>query len=265
MLDDLVAGAREDAAARRAVRPLAEVERAALAAPAALDVLEALAPAERVKIIAEIKRASPSRGDLAPIEHPASLALSYQTGGASAISVLTEARRFGGSLDDLEQVRAAVSVPVLRKDFVSEPYQVLEARAAGADLVLLIVAALEQQPLAELHALVEQLGMTALVETHSADEVQRALDVGAQVVGVNARDLSTFELDRDLFGSLADAIPSGVVRVAESAVREPADVAHYRAAGADVVLVGEALVTGDDPVAAIEAFRLAGAVSESAE
>jgi indole-3-glycerol phosphate synthase len=162
-------------------------------------------------------------------------------------------------------VRAAVSIPVLRKDFVSDPYQVLEARASGADLVLLIVAALEQGRLRELHALVEDLGMTALVETHSHDEVQRALDVGAQVVGVNARDLSTFELDRDLFGTLADAIPSGVVRVAESAVREPADVARYRAAGADVVLVGEALVTGDDPVAAIEAFRLAAAPAEGAE
>jgi indole-3-glycerol phosphate synthase len=265
VLDDLVAGALEDATARRVDRPLAEVERAAVAAPPALDALAALAPADRVKIIAEIKRASPSRGSLAPIEDPASLALSYQTGGASAISVLTEQRRFGGSLDDLEQVRAAVSIPVLRKDFVSDPYQVLEARAAGADLVLLIVAALEQARLRELHALVEQLGMTALVETHSADEVQRALDVGAQVVGVNARDLSTFELDRDLFGSLAAAIPSGVIRVAESAVREPADVARYRAAGADVVLVGEALVTGDDPVAAIEAFRLASPAPEGAE
>ncbi|MGN6326255.1 indole-3-glycerol phosphate synthase TrpC [Pseudolysinimonas sp.] len=258
MLSDLVAGAREDAAARRAVRPLADVERDALAAPDAIDAVAALAPAESVKIIAEIKRASPSRGSLAAITDPAALAVSYQTGGASAISVLTEQRRFGGSLSDLEHVRAAVSIPVLRKDFIAEPYQVFEARAAGADLVLLIVAALEQERLVELHTLVQELGMTALVETHSADEVQRALDVGGQVVGVNARDLSTFELDRDLFGSLADAIPSGVVRVAESAVREPADVAHYRAAGADVVLVGEALVTGDDPVAAIEAFRRAG-------
>ncbi|GAA2084941.1 indole-3-glycerol phosphate synthase TrpC [Pseudolysinimonas kribbensis] len=255
MLDDLVAGAREDAAARRVDRPLEQVERDALDAPPALDAVAALAPSDRVKIIAEIKRASPSRGPLAAITEPAALAVSYQTGGASAISVLTEQRRFHGSLADLEQVRAAVEIPVLRKDFVTEPYQVLEARAAGADLVLLIVAALEQQQLLALHALVHQLGMTALVETHSADEVQRALDVGAQVVGVNARDLATFELDRELFGSLADAIPSGVIRVAESAVREPADVAHYRAAGADVVLAGEALVTGDDPVAAIEAFR----------
>jgi indole-3-glycerol phosphate synthase len=255
VLDDLVAGAREDAAARRADRPLEQLEREALDAPDPLDAVAALAPADRVKIIAEIKRASPSRGELAAIGDPAALAVSYQTGGASAISVLTEGRRFGGSLADLAQVRAAVEIPVLRKDFVTEPYQVFEARAAGADLVLLIVAALEQEPLLALHTLVQELGMTALVETHSAEEVQRALDVGAQVVGVNARDLTTFELDRDLFGTLADAIPSGVIRVAESAVREPADVAHYRAAGADVVLVGEALVTGDDPVAAIEAFR----------
>jgi indole-3-glycerol phosphate synthase len=254
MLDELVAGAVADASARRAIRGLAVVEADALAALPALDALSALAPADRVKIIAEVKRASPSRGVLAEIRDPAGLALSYQTGGASAISVLTEGRRFGGSLDDLAQVRAAVEIPVLRKDFIAEPYQVFEARAAGADLVLLIVAALEQNRLAELHQLIVELGMTPLVETHSAEEVERALDVGAAIVGVNARDLSTFELDRDLFGTLADRIPAGVIRIAESAVREPADVAHYRAAGADVVLVGEALVTGDDPVSTIESF-----------
>jgi indole-3-glycerol phosphate synthase len=237
---------------------LAEVENLALARPAARDALVALAPADRVKIIAEVKRASPSRGAMAEIADPAALAVSYQTGGASAISVLTEGRRFGGSLHDLTDVRTAVQVPVLRKDFIAEPYQVFEARAADADLVLLIVAALEQSTLQQLHALILELGMTPLVETHSADEVERALDVGAQVVGVNARDLSTFELDRDLFGSLADRIPSGVIRIAESAVKEPADVTHYRAAGADVVLIGEALVTGDDPVATLESFLEAG-------
>ncbi len=258
MLSDLVAGAVADASDRLAARGFDVVEAAALARPAALDVLAALAPADGVKIIAEVKRASPSRGVLADITDPASLAVSYQTGGASAISVLTEQRRFLGSLADLEGVRAAVDVPVLRKDFITNAYQVLEARAAGADLVLLIVAALDQTALAELHALIGQLGMTALVEAHSATEVERALDVGASLVGVNARDLSTFELDRDLFGSLAGSIPSGVIRIAESAVTEPADVAHYRAAGADVVLVGEALVTGGDPVAMIESFLSAG-------
>ncbi len=258
MLADLVAGALEDASVRRAARPLAEVEADALAAPAPRDALAALAPADRVKIIAEVKRASPSRGALAEIRDPAGLAVSYETGGASAISVLTEGRRFGGSLDDLRDVRAAVGVPVLRKDFIADPYQVFEARAAGADLVLLIVAALEQPVLAELYGLIGELGMTALVEAHSASEVARALDIGAQLVGVNARDLSTFQLDRDLFGTLADTIPSGVIRVAESAVTSPADVAHYRAAGADVVLIGEALVTGDDPVTTLGSFLAAG-------
>jgi indole-3-glycerol phosphate synthase len=258
VLDDLLAGALADASERRAVRSFAEVEADALAAPAAHDALAALAPADRVKIIAEVKRASPSRGSLAEIRDPAGLAVSYQTGGASAISVLTEQRRFGGSLDDLRDVRAAVEVPVLRKDFIGDPYQVLEARAAGADLVLLIVAALEQPVLAELYHLIGELGMTALVEAHSAAEVDRALEIGAQLVGVNARDLTTFQLDRELFGTLAGSIPSGVIRVAESAVTSPADVAHYREAGADVVLIGEALVTGDDPVTTLESFLAAG-------
>lgn len=254
MLSDLVAGAIADASERRAARSLSAVQSDALARPAALDAIQALSPADRVKIIAEVKRASPSRGALADIPDPAALASSYEHGGASAISVLTEGRKFQGSLADLEAVRAAVSVPVLRKDFIAEPYQVFEARAAGADLVLLIVAALAQKPMQELFDLIGQLGMTALVETHSADEVSRALDLGASIIGVNARNLSTFELDPDLFGSLADSIPTGVIRVAESAVKSPADVAHYRSAGADVVLVGEALVTGGDPVATLGEF-----------
>lgn len=253
MLSDLLAGALEDASERRAVRGFAEVEAAALSRPPAIDALEALAPSDRVRIIAEVKRSSPSRGALADIPDPAALAVSYETGGASAISVLTEGRRFGGSLADLEAVREAVRVPVLRKDFIAEPYQILEARASGADIVLLIVAALEQRELAGLFALATALGMTALVETHGADEVSRALDIGAGLIGVNARDLTTFELDQDLFGRLAGQIPSGVIRVAESAVKGAADVAHYREAGADVVLVGEALVTGD-PVQTLAEF-----------
>ena len=258
MLDELVAGAVEDAAARRAARSLRDLEAEALGRPAARDALAALAPGDRVKIIAEVKRASPSRGALAEIADPASLAVSYETGGASAISVLTEGRRFGGSLADLSQVRHAVGIPVLRKDFIADPYQVFEARAADADLVLLIVAALPQAVLRELHDLITELGMTPLVEAHSADEVERALDVGAALVGINARDLRTFDLDRDLFGTLADRIPSGVIRVAESAVKTPDDVAHYRAAGADVVLIGEALVTDGDPIGTLRAFLAAG-------
>lgn len=254
MLTELTAGALADSSERQAVRPLSTVEADALARPRALDALALLAPAERVKIIAEVKRASPSRGPLAEIPDPAALAIAYETGGASAISVLTEGRRFGGSLADLEAVRSAVGIPVLRKDFIATPYQVFEARAAGADLVLLIVAALDTRTITELYGLIGALGMTALVETHDADEVSRALDLGAGLVGVNARDLSTFELDRDLFGRLSDQIPSGVIRVAESAVTTAADVTHYRSAGADIVLVGEALVTGGDPVATLQRF-----------
>ncbi|WP_025155735.1 indole-3-glycerol phosphate synthase TrpC [Leifsonia aquatica] len=253
MLADLVAGALEDAERRRAERPLAVVEAAALDRAPALDALAALAPADRIKVIAEVKRASPSRGSLADIPDPAALASAYETGGASAISVLTEERRFRGSLADLESVRAAVSIPVLRKEFVAEAYQIFEARAAGADLVLLIVAALDQQTLVSLHDLIVQLGMTPLVEAHTEDELSRAFDTGAKLVGVNARNLSTFELDRDLFGRLADRYPAGTIRVAESAVLSAADVAHYRAGGADVVLVGEALVTSD-PVATLGEF-----------
>lgn len=254
MLADLTAGAVEDARAREASRPYAQLEREALNAPAALDALAALAPIDEVRIIAEVKRASPSRGDLAAIPDPAAQALLYEQGGASAISVLTEGRRFKGSLADLEAVAQAVRLPVLRKDFIATPYQVLEARASGADLALLIVAALDQPLLAELYALITELGMTALVEAHSADELERAAALGARLIGVNARDLSTFELDRDLFGSLVDRFPSGAIKVAESAVLQPSDVAHYRAAGADAVLVGEALVTGD-PVATLRMFR----------
>jgi indole-3-glycerol phosphate synthase len=248
-----MSGAVADAHSRAAARPLADVEAAALAREPALDALTALAPSARVKIIAEVKRASPSRGSLAEIRDPARLAVSYESGGASAISVLTEGRKFLGSLADLEAVKAAVTIPVLRKDFIAEPYQVFEARAAGADIVLLIVAALDQGSLVSLHQLARELGMAVLVETHSADEIARALDAGAELVGVNARNLATFELDKELFGTLADSIPSGVIRVAESAVSAAEDVARYRSSGADVVLVGEALVT-NDPVTTLEEF-----------
>ena len=253
LLADLTDGAVEDAAQRELTRSLSNVERDALAQAAARDALAFLAPGDRVKVIAEVKRASPSRGDLAGIPDPAHLAGLYEQGGASAISVLTEGRRFKGSLADLEAVKARVALPVLRKDFIATPYQVFEARASGADLVLLIVAALEQPVLAELYGLIGELGMTALVEAHSADEVDRAAELGARLIGVNARDLTTFDMDRDLFGRLAERIPADAVKVAESAVLAPADVAHYRAAGADAVLVGEALVTGD-PVATLRSF-----------
>lgn len=253
MLSDLTAGALADAAARREFVSYTDIERAALEQLPALNALEFLVPSERIKVIAEVKRASPSRGDLSEIPDPAALAQTYAAHGASTISVLTEGRKFKGSLDDLRAVRAAVGIPVLRKDFIAEEYQILEARAAGADLVLLIVAALEQDVLARLNAFALSLGLTVLVETHSREELHRALDIEAALVGVNARNLSTFELDRELFGTLVDEIPAGTIKVAESAVRNAEDVRHYREAGADVVLVGEALVTSD-PAATLSSF-----------
>jgi len=254
LLAGLLAGAIEDAAERESRTSLRQVEHLALDAAPALDALAALAPRDRVHIIAEIKRASPSRGALATIPDPAVLAREYADGGASAISVLTESRRFGGSLDDLRAVRDAVDLPLLRKDFIGNEYQVLEARAAGADLVLLIISALDQPTLARLHTFITELGMTPLVEAHDADELSRAADIDARLVGVNARDLKTFELDQDLFGRLADDFPPDAIRVAESAVKTAEDVALYRAAGADAVLVGEALVTGGDPASVLQSF-----------
>ena len=245
MLEGLYAGALADAEARLAHTSIAQLERQIDEREPALDVLKLLAPRENIHVLAEIKRASPSRGDLSAISDPVALAKTYSHGGASAISVLTEQRRFKGSLDDLAQVRAAVEVPLLRKDFIANEQQILEARAFGADIFLLIVAGLDQATLTRLKTFGEQLGMTAFVETHSVDEVSRALDVDAGLLGVNARDLSTFQTDRNLFVSLVEMIPAGVIKVAESAVRDVEDVRHYRASGADVVLVGEALVTGD--------------------
>lgn len=253
MLEELLAGSLEDARNRREARPIALVEADALSRPAALDALAALSPTAHIRVIAEVKRASPSRGHLADIPEPQALAAQYESGGASAVSVLTEQRHFRGSLEDLRAVRKAVSIPVLRKDFIGDEYQVLEARAAGADLVLLIVAALPQETLLRLHTLITELGMTPLVEAHSAEEVARAVDLGGQLIGVNARNLRTFELDRGLFERVADQIPAGVIRVAESAVLDVSDVVRYREAGADAVLVGEALVT-NDPLATLAAY-----------
>jgi indole-3-glycerol phosphate synthase len=212
-----------------------------------------------VKIIAEVKRSSPSKGALAAIADPAGLAQDYERGGASIISVLTERRRFGGSLEDLAAVRAAVDVPILRKDFIVSSYQVWEARAHGADVVLLIVAALEQEALVSLVERVHSLGMMALVEVHDEDEVPRAVDAGARVIGVNTRDLRTLDVDRGQFAKVAPTIPAGIVKIAESGVRGPHDVLEFARAGADAVLVGESLVTGKDPRSAVADLVAAGA------
>lgn len=250
VLDDIIAGVRDDLADRVTRLPPSDVERAALAAAPALDPMPAFR-APGLAVIAEVKRRSPSKGDLAGIPDPAALAAAYADGGAAAVSVLTETRRFGGSLDDLDAVRARVAVPVLRKDFMVEEYQFLEARAHGADLVLLIVAALDDARLARFLGLARELGMTPLVETHDESEVDRALAAGAELIGVNNRDLKTLDVDLANFGRLAERIGDHAVKVAESGVLSAADARRVAGEGADVILVGEALVRHADPRTAV--------------
>jgi indole-3-glycerol phosphate synthase len=253
VLDDIVAGVRIDLSRRRQSVPESDLRAALADVDPPRDAMPALrSPGSSV--IAEVKRRSPSKGDLAEIADPAVLARHYASGGAAAISVLTEERRFSGSLDDLRAVRAAVDVPLLRKDFMVEPYQVLEARAAGADLVLLIVAALDDDLLRRLHDQARELGMSVLVEVHDEPETARAVDLGAELVGVNARNLKTLDVDPDTFGRLAPLVPADRVLVAESGISSPLDVTTYVAQGASAVLVGEALVKDGDPEGAVRAM-----------
>ena len=258
VLDEIVADVRADLEPRMAAVPEAELERRAADAPPALDAETALRRASRLAVIAEVKRSSPSKGALAEIADPAGLAAAYAQGGATAISVLTEPRRFSGSLDDLAAVRRRVDVPILRKDFLVTRYQITEARAWEADLVLLIVASLDQRDLVALREHADALGMTALVEVHDEEETRRAVDAGATIIGVNARDLRTLTVDRAVFARLRPLIPDDVVTIAESGVRTVEDVREYAAAGAHGVLVGEALVTGGDPAGAVAAFASVG-------
>jgi indole-3-glycerol phosphate synthase len=258
VLDDIIAGVRADLAARSELVPLDELKERIEGTAAAIDA-EGVLRGDGVAVIAEVKRRSPSKGDLAEIADPAWLASEYEAGGAHCISVLTEGRRFGGSLSDLAAVRAAVDIPVLRKDFVVSSYQLLEARAYGADVALLIVAALEQNALVSLIERTRSLGMTALVEVHDVEEVARAVDAGATVIGVNARDLRTLEVDREQFMRVAPFIPDHVVKIAESGIRGAHDLIAYAHAGADAVLVGESLVTGADPRTAVHDLVTAGA------
>jgi indole-3-glycerol phosphate synthase len=261
VLADILVGVRADLAEREAHRPWSSITAAADEAPPARDAVAALS-GPGTAVIAEVKRRSPSKGELAPIPDPAALARAYAAGGAAVISVLTEQRRFAGSLADLDAVRAAVGIPVLRKDFVVTPYQVAEARAHGADLVLLIVAALGQSLLADLAAQIAQYGMTALVEVHDEAELERAAALtpaGAPLIGINARDLRTLQVDRSVFARLRGFVPAGVLAVAESGVRGPADIIAFAAAGADAVLAGEACVSGADPAATVRELVAAGA------
>lgn len=255
VLDSIIAGVRDDLAQRRRELPLRDLEQQVIEAAPARDALAALrGDGASVALIAEVKRSSPSKGRLSDIPDPAQLAAVYASHGARAISVLTEQRRFGGSLTDLDAVRARVEVPVLRKDFLVDPYQVLEARAHGADLVLLIVAALSDAQLNELYSLVRSLDMHALVEIHEPAELDRALAVDPTILGVNARDLRTLDVDAAGAARTLATVPPQVLAVGESAVARVDDVRAYAAHGADAVLVGEALVTAADPADAVTQF-----------
>jgi indole-3-glycerol phosphate synthase len=254
-LDGIVLAHRVRAAADR--RDLAELRRTAEAAPPARGFADALRRADDLGVIAEVKRRSPSKGDLFADLDPPALAGQYAAGGATCLSVLTDEQHFGGSAADLVAARDACTLPVLRKDFTVSVHDVLDARAMGADCVLLIVAALEDDELAEFHQVATDVGLDALVEVHDEAELDQALAVGATLVGVNQRDLVTFEVDHDRAARMAAAFPDDVVSVAESGVRGPDDAAVLAAAGYDAVLVGESLVTSGDPAAAVAALRSA--------
>ncbi len=243
VLDSIIEGVREDLAKRR--KSLGQLHEEMSQAPAPLDAHPVL-KGDVMKVIAEVKRSSPSKGSLSAITDPAALAEQYQIAGASVISVLTEERRFKGSLADLTAVRSRVSIPILRKDFMVDEYQFFEARAHGADMVLLIVAALAKSQLRDFYDLATDLGMAVLIEVHTADELERAMEISPRIVGVNSRNLKTLEVNPAAFAELIPRIPNEVIRVAESGISRRADVEFAQSHGADAILVGEALVTSAD-------------------
>jgi indole-3-glycerol phosphate synthase len=248
VLDSIIEGVREDLAARRGSMGALH-ERIDAQAPA-LDAHSFLSRDE-MNVIAEVKRSSPSKGNLAPISDPAALAEKYQEAGAAVVSVLTEQRRFGGSLADLDAVRSRIEIPVLRKDFMVDEYQFLEARAHGADIVLLIVAALSKSQLKDFYDLATELGMASLIEVHTQSELESAMDISPRIVGVNSRNLKTLEVSASVFEELIPTIPSSVIRVAESGISTRGDVAQAQKAGATAILVGESLVKSGDPISAM--------------
>ena len=248
VLDSIIEGVREDLAARRGSMGALH-ERIDAQAPA-LDAHSFLSRDE-MNVIAEVKRSSPSKGNLAPISDPAALAEKYQEAGAAAVSVLTEQRRFGGSLADLDAVRSRIEIPVLRKDFMVDEFQFLEARAHGADIVLLIVAALSKSQLKDFYDLATELGMASLIEVHTQSELESAMDISPRIVGVNSRNLKTLEVSASVFEELIPTIPSSVIRVAESGISTRGDVAQAQKVGATAILVGESLVKSGDPISAM--------------
>jgi indole-3-glycerol phosphate synthase len=257
VLDQILSSKRDEVTVLHRPETAALLQRTALAASPPRDFAGALRRADgTLAVIAEIKRRSPSKGDLALDLDPPVLAKDYERGGACALSVLTDQPWFGGTVEDLQSVREAVEVPILRKDFTIDPVQVYETRAIGADAILLILAALpDDHMVADLQELAWSLGLAVLVEAHSAAEVERGLGLGARILGVNARNLSTFDEHLDTVADVAAHIPSAVIAVAESAIRSPADAARMAGCGFDAVLVGEALVRSDDPAALAAEMR----------
>jgi indole-3-glycerol phosphate synthase len=255
-LDTILERHRSEAAADH--RPLDQLREDAERCPRTRGFARALRQAPGLGVIAEVKRRSPSKGDLHADLDPGVLAKQYESGDATCLSVLTDTVSFGGSAADLAAARAACTLPVLRKDFTVSAHDVLDARIMGADCVLLIAAALDDAELRAFHDLAVEIGLDALVEVHDEAELDRALEVGATLVGVNQRDLVTFEVDHERAQRMASAFPPGVVSVAESGVRGPDDAAALAVAGYDAVLVGESLVTSGDPTAAVAALRSAG-------
>ena len=249
VLDSIIEGVREDLAARRL--PLSQIHEEMENAAKPLDAYAFLSKSE-LNVIAEVKRSSPSKGALAPITDPAALAEQYQEAGASAVSVLTERRRFAGSLEDLDAVRARVTIPVLRKDFMIDEYQFLEARAHAADIVLLIVAALSRSQLKDFYDLSCELGMASLIEVHTAQELESAMEISPRMIGINSRNLKTLDVDTRAFADLIPQIPVEIIRVAESGISTRSDVQAAQSSGASVILVGEALVKSGDPISAMQ-------------
>ncbi len=247
ILDEILAEKKRAVGYSRFRLPLADLESKAAIAPAAQDFAQALRSASDIACIAEFKRRSPSKGWIHRDADLAAVASAYQRGGAAAMSVLTDTPFFGGTLDDLRLARASTGLPILRKDFIIDVYQVVEARAAGADAVLLIVAALQDSDLRALLAETRRWGMEALVEAHNPEEVARAVGLGANVIGVNHRDLRTFQVDMDLAVRLRALIPPHCLMVAESGIREASDVDRMRRAGINAILVGEMLMQAVDP------------------
>jgi len=248
VLSSIIEGVREDLAARRL--PMGQLQEALETAPTVRDCLPFLISSE-MSVIAEVKRSSPSKGALAPITDPAGLAAQYEEAGAHVVSVLTEQRRFGGSLADLDAVRKAIELPILRKDFMVDEYQFYEARAHGADVVLLIVAGLSKNQLEDYFHLSTELGMRSLIEVHTNDELERALEISPEIIGVNSRNLKTLEVDARAFAELIPQIPSNIARVAESGISTREEVVFAQECGATAILVGEALVRSESPTVAI--------------